>query len=316
MPWTATGHAADQRRRPALGVLVTDVRAFSPIVVGFDGSAESVRALDWALAEAGLRNAPVDLCHVWNLPYPDGQAGRGDSDAPRAGAQAVLAEGSRHAAEHAPSVQVRAHLRFGSAAHLLVLAGRDAALLVVGGRGAGGFGNLQIGSVSAHVVRHADCPVVVVRDIAVRGADGGVHGRRIVVGIDGSAGCESAVAFAFEEAARRGATVCAVHALDRASAQTPAHSQETELKHLRQDMQDVLGGLLTPQTDKYPDLAVFVQLVHGGPAPALIEASADAALLVLGSHGHGRFATAMLGSTSHTVLHHAPCPVAVVRGER
>jgi nucleotide-binding universal stress UspA family protein len=284
-------------------------------VVGFDGSADSMRALDWALAEAGLRNAPVDLCHVWNQPNSPGQLGRSD-DAPRASAQAVLAEGSRYAAEHTPSVQVRAHLSFGSAAHVLVLAARDAALLVVGGRGASGFGNLQIGSVSAHVVRHADCPVVVVRDIAVRGVCGGAHGGRIVVGIDGSAGCETAVAFAFEEAARRGAAVYAVHAFDQASAQTTTYLEETELKRLRQDAQDAFSGLLTPQADKYPDLAVSLQLVHGGPAPALIEASADAALLVLGSHGHGRFAMARLGSTSHAVLHHAPCPVAVVRGDR
>jgi len=295
---------------------VTDPRAFAPLVVGFDGSPDSVRALDWALAEASLRNTSVDLCHVWNQPYSPGQTGSGGDDAPRAGAQRVLAEGSRHAAEHTPSVQVRAHLRFGSAAHLLVLAARDAALLVLGGRGTGGFGDLRIGSVSAHVVRHADCPVILVRDVPGPGAGRGAHGRRIVVGIDESAGCETAVAFAFEEAARRGVAVNAVHAFDQASVQTTAYLGEAELSRLRQNAQDAFSALLTPQADKYPGLAVSFQLVHGGPAPALIEASADAALLVLGSHGHGRFATAMLGSTSHTVLHHAPCPVAVVRGNR
>ena len=230
-------HAAHQRRRSALGILVTDARALSPILIGFDGSASSVRALDWALVEASLRNAPVDLCHVWNQPNPPGQPGHDDDNA-RASAQVVLAEGSRHAAEHTPSVQVRAHLHLGSAAHLLALAARDAALLVVGGRGAGGFGNLQIGSVSAHVVRHADCPVVVVRDIAVRGVGSGAHGRRIVVGIDRSVGCETAVAFAFEEAARRSAAVYAVHAFDQASAQTTTYLEETELNRLRQDAQD------------------------------------------------------------------------------
>jgi len=295
---------------------VTEPRAFSPIVVGFDGSADSVRALEWALTEANLRNAPVDLCHVWNQPYSPVQVGSNGDDAPRASAQMVLAEGSRHAAEHMPSVQVHAHLRFGSAAHLLVLAARDAALVVVGGRGAGGFGDLRVGSVSAHVVRHADCPVVLVRDVAGHGVGPGADGRPIVVGIDESAGCETAVAFAFEQAARRGVAVNAVHAFDQASVQTTAYLGEAELSRLRQDAQDAFSALLKPQADKYPGLAVSFQLVHGGPAPALIEASADAALLVLGSHGHGRFATAMLGSTSHTVLHHAPCPVAVVRGDR
>jgi nucleotide-binding universal stress UspA family protein len=91
---------------------------------------------------------------------------------------------------------------------------------------------------------------------------------------------------------------------------------EAELQRLRQAAEDSFGALLLAQAGKYPDLVIFFKLIQGGPAPALVEASVGADLLVLGSHDHGRFATAMRGSTIHTLLHHAACPVAIVRGDR
>jgi nucleotide-binding universal stress UspA family protein len=287
----------------------------SPIAVGFDGSPDSVRALDWALAEAGLRGAPVTLCHTWRRSHSAGDTGGDAVDEPEATAQLVLAEGRRHAAQQAPAVHVRAELIVGNPAEALVQAADEAALLVVGARGAGGLHDRLLGSVSAGLARHARCPVVVVRDGAVRDEGEGARGGRIVVGIDGPADCETALAFAFQEAARHEGTVHAVHAFDEAALQTVAYLDEAELHRLRENAQDDFGALLTPQADKYPGIAVSFALIHGGPAPALIEASADADLLVLGSHGHGRLATAMLGSTIHTLLHHAACPVAVVRGE-
>jgi nucleotide-binding universal stress UspA family protein len=288
----------------------------SPIVVGFDGSPDSVRALDWALAQAGLRGAPVTLCHTWHRPHSAVDTGSDAVDGPEATAQLVLDEGSRHAAKQAPAVHLRAELLSGLPAELLAQVARTAALFVVGARGAGGAHDSMLGSVSARLARHGACPLVVVRDVAVDGGGGGGQDRRIVVGVDTSADVETAVAFAFEHAARLGGSVHAVHAYDEAAVQTVAYLDEAELHRLRQNAHDDFGALLAPQADKYPGIAVSFQLVHGGPAPALVEASAEADLLVLGSHGHGRLATAVLGSTSHTVLHHAACPVAIVHGER
>jgi nucleotide-binding universal stress UspA family protein len=283
----------------------------SAIMVGFDGSPDSVRALDWALAEAGLRGAPVAVCHIWHRPHPAGDTGGGAIDEPEATARRVLAEGRRHAAQQAPAVHVRAELLVGNPAEALARASYEAALLVVGARGAGGPRDRLLGSVSAELTRQARYPVVVVRDGAVRDEGGG----RIVVGIDGPADCETALAFAFQEAARRGGAVHAVHAFDKAALQTVAYLDEAELHRLRETAQDSFGALLTPQADKHPGVALSFALIHGGPGPALIEASAQADLLVVDSHGHGRLATAVLGSTIHTLLRHAACPVAVVRGE-
>ncbi len=284
----------------------------SAILVGLDGSPDSVRALEWALAEAGLRGAPVTVCHVWHRPHRAGDTGGSVVNEPEVNARRVLAEGHRHAAQQAPAVHARAELLVGDPAEALTQASYEAALLVVGARGAGGLRDRLPGSVSAELARQAHCPVVVVRDGAVRD---GARGGRIVVGIDGPADCETALAFAFQEAARRGGTVHAVHAFDKAALQTVAYLEEAELHRSREAALDSFGALLTPQAEKHPSVALSFELIHGGPGPALVEASAQADLLVVDSHGHGRLATAVLGSTIHTLLGHAACPVAVVRGE-
>lgn len=69
---------------------------------------------------------------------------------------------------------------------------------------------------------------------------------------------------------------------------------------------------MSDRPDKGIDLEVSVNLIHGAPVPALLAASTGADLLVLGSRGHGGFATLRHGLTSHTVLRHAGCPVVVV----
>ena len=282
----------------------------SAIVVGFDGSPDSVHALDWALGEAGLRGAPVAVCHAWHRPHPGGETSAG------ATARRLLAEGRRHAARRAPAVHVRVELMAGSPAQALAQASYEAALLVVGARGAGGLHDRLLGSVSAGLARQAHCPVVVVRDGAVRDEVGAARGTRIVVGIDGPGDCETALAFAFQEAARRGGAVHVVHAFDEAALQTVAYLGEEQLRRLRETAQDSFGALLAPQAERHPSVAVSFALVHGGPGPALIEASAQADLLVVAdSHGRGRLATAVLGSTIHTLLRHAACPVAVVPGD-
>jgi len=70
---------------------------------------------------------------------------------------------------------------------------------------------------------------------------------------------------------------------------------------------------IQPWHDKHPQVAVAQSVTSDRPAAALIEAAKDATLLVVGSRGHGGFAGLLLGSVSQQVIHHAPCPVAVIR---
>jgi len=145
------------------------------IVVGVDGSLGSLKALNWALAEARLREASLRLVHAWMVPLIDaipepwavGTPVIGPTDDEvfehlEAAARNVLSTSVDHARSTEPDLDIQGELVEGRAAGVLVDAAGDADLLVVGSRGRGGFAGLLLGSVSAQCVQHAPCPVVVV----------------------------------------------------------------------------------------------------------------------------------------------------------
>jgi nucleotide-binding universal stress UspA family protein len=139
----------------------------SGIVVGVDGSGHSERALDWAAREAALRQVPLAVITVhppvvgyWasSLDRPADQA---LADQVRTAARAQTDRVIARLGSPTPT-QVTVDTACGSPAEELLAAARDADLLVVGSRGAGGFARLVMGSVSAQVSQHARCPVVVI----------------------------------------------------------------------------------------------------------------------------------------------------------
>ncbi len=140
------------------------------IVVGIDGSEHSVIALEWALKQAALQHSPVTVLTVNSVPE-SGWTGLPvtvaqdpvEEEKARKAADAMTQKLLSQLGEAQPSsVTIRAVS--GYPATELIGASRDADLLVVGSRGAGGFTRLLVGSVSSQVVNHAACPVVVVRD--------------------------------------------------------------------------------------------------------------------------------------------------------
>jgi nucleotide-binding universal stress UspA family protein len=141
----------------------------SGIVVGIDGSGNSQHALDWAVKEAAVRHAPLTVLAVhqvaanqWTgnpLVYPEDAP---EQEKARQAAEEAVNKAVSEAGDAKPaSVTVRAVS--GLAARELIDASRDADLVVVSSRGAGGFASLLMGSVSTQVVNHAASPVVVVR---------------------------------------------------------------------------------------------------------------------------------------------------------
>ena len=140
----------------------------SVIVVGVDGSPESVAALRWAAQEARLRGATLRVVHAWFMPMVftsgppllvlseprDGLAEEGEK---------VLSHALERVAADVEGLTVERSVVEGSAAHCLLRAGEGADLLVVGSRGHGGFHGLLLGSVSQQCAHHAPCPVVIVR---------------------------------------------------------------------------------------------------------------------------------------------------------
>jgi nucleotide-binding universal stress UspA family protein len=145
------------------------------IVVGVDGSAGSLAALRWTLAEARFRGADVHVVHAWMVPLLDAVPEPWALGTPslrpsedevhehlEATARKVLDAALAEARSADPGVEVQAQLAEGRAATALLAAGRGADLLVVGSRGRGGFTGLLLGSVSTQCVHHAPCPVVIV----------------------------------------------------------------------------------------------------------------------------------------------------------
>jgi nucleotide-binding universal stress UspA family protein len=144
------------------------------VVVGYDGSVPSRRALDWAADEAASRGSTLEVVLGWQVDdLPDGEAQAGGAeadplapwDALERTAQAVVDDAVASVRERVPTATGTAERRSGSSALLRAANRLDAAadLIVVGSRGRGGFAGLVLGSTSDQVSRHASCAVVVVR---------------------------------------------------------------------------------------------------------------------------------------------------------
>jgi nucleotide-binding universal stress UspA family protein len=133
-----------------------------------------------------------------------------------------------------------------------------------------------------------------------------------VVGIDGSQPSRLALQWAMRQAELTGATVDAIHAWD-----VPAIYGMTPLVVMPDGMENAAERMVTDtvleEAGAHPVVSVRGRAVRGHPAAVLIGAAGGADLLVVGSRGHGGFAGALLGSVSQHCIHHATCPVVVIR---
>ncbi|MEV6368009.1 universal stress protein [Micromonospora musae] len=288
------------------------ISAGAPVVVGVDGSTVGLDAVRVAAREAAQRRRPLRVVHafIWPLmgvsgrPAPGGPVGGGL----RHQAERYVVEAVAEVGKVAPEVPVTGAVVDGEAATVMLAASREAALMVLGHRGLGGFAGLLIGSVTVQVTSRALCPVLVVR--GEPRTDGPV-----VVGVDGSELSREAVRFAFEEAAYRDAPLVAVHAWRYP---TPLGSGDFvpltyDVDAYGDEVGRVLAESVAGYAERYPQVAVRYRPVHGTAAHALTEESKNAQLMVVGAHGHGALGGLVLGSVSHAVLHHAHAPLAVIR---
>jgi nucleotide-binding universal stress UspA family protein len=259
------------------------------ILAGYDGSPGGEHALSWAAREARSRGAVLTVCHAWT---PNVAA---LSDGER-----VVVEGLRRAKNLMGPDGVRPLLVSGPATAVLCEDSRDADMMVVGSRGCGGMAGMLLGSVSWQVAGHAHCPVVVIR--GHWRSVGDYTPGPVVVGVDGSATSDAALGFGFEEAALRGVALLAVSSV--------ADAPGCLGGNLR--LQDDVEQVITRRQKEHPEVAVLRQVAQGGARAALLTAACDAQLLVVGSRGREGMEGMMLGSVSQALLHHAPCPIAVV----
>ena len=290
------------------------------ILVGIDGSASSLHALDWATALAGRSRQPLTIVCSYSLPSfaaasLDGGYAALDDSSIQAGARVVLDEAVARVG--LSGVDVTAHMATGDAAGVLVEMSKEYTLVVVGTRGRGGFAERLLGTVSSALPAHAHCPTVVV---PLRSDDPGADEdavrplRRIVVGVDGSPSARGALERAIEQALLWDAELVAVAGVPVGSGSGLLAWLPAAIDH-EQVLADVAAGLdviVDAAEAAHPGLTIRRIVLDGTGAELLTEFSTASDLLVVGSRGRGGFAGLLLGSTSQAVLHHSACPVMVV----
>ncbi|MEU8322503.1 universal stress protein [Nonomuraea sp. NPDC048881] len=276
------------------------------IMVGVDGSAPSDAALGWAADDAARTGAELHIVHALDRqPYSVGRfPDFGQWNNLLLAASRVLERAEAAVRARQPSVPVHAEIVEGTPAAVLQDQARRADELVIGNRGLGGFAGALLGSVTTQVAGQVRCPVVVVR------ADPPERVGEVGVGIDDSGVCEPAIGYAFEQARLRGATLRLIHAW-----QIPVHAFAPEIAYDVDEVRAAQRAVIRTRTagwrERCPEVTVVEDVQSAHPVEAITGAPCD--LLVVGSRGRGAFGSLLLGSVSRGVLHHARCPVAVIR---
>jgi len=286
------------------------------IVVGVDGFETSHAPLEWAVSEAVQWKVELEVLHAFGpgydisgsgLPGPVVDLAPYEAAAKRYvdGAVATIHAEQRRALSSLQRVVIP--VRPGAA---LVDASRDADLLVVGQRGRGAISGL-LGSVSHQCVHHAACPVAVIP------SDWGPTApERIVVGIDGSDGSMRALQWALAEVARWNAELVVAHAWTTPYPVEPwgVVVTPTDPSRFEGGAHGLIESMMSAAVaDGAPEPRSWTPMaLEDASGPALVRASADAQMLVVGSRGRGGFRALLVGSTSLQCLHHACCPVTIV----
>jgi nucleotide-binding universal stress UspA family protein len=282
------------------------------VVVGVDESDGAAEALRWAVREADARGAVLTAVLAWSW-LDQHHLYRSESFDPTFDEDDALGTLERIVArtlgDEVPGIRLQVVNALAGSG--LVEAAADADLLVVGARGLGGFKGLLVGSTSQYCLHHAPCPVVVVKP--ADGPRGALE--RIVVGVDGSATSQRALAWALDAARAHHARVTVVHAWH------PSYVSPIDAYLI--SGADVLERTARTLLDEAVDQAdtrglagpIGRTLVMGTAARAVLEVAEGADLIVVGSRQQGAAGCLFLGSVSLQVTHHAECPVVVVPPE-
>jgi nucleotide-binding universal stress UspA family protein len=285
--------------------------AIKPVVVGVDGSEESLLAAEWAATEAKRHDRPLRIVSA-PATMPRMLAGQVSpatvARALREMSERALQTAVSRAEEVATGLEITTEVLSGPPALAVARSGLDASMLVVGARGAGGFAAMILGSVSRYAVLRAACPVVVVRQATMA-----AH-HEIAVGVRDPQDTSEALTFAFEEAAARHTDLVVVHGWFWFPSALRARAEHDGVGAAAFDSEQIcaeadrgLVAALIGWREKYPDVPVRQDVIHGHPARVLANYSARADLVVIGRHG-----SSGVGSIQHALLDHARGPVAVV----
>ncbi|KRC50303.1 MULTISPECIES: universal stress protein [unclassified Nocardioides] len=263
------------------------------IVVGADGSKHAARAITWAAEQAHLERRPLVVVTA------DG------ASAHRTHAEAVqLARGL------APDLDVIGLSAAGDPRSTLVDLSRDAHLMVLGSRGRGAVRSMLLGSVSATVSRLASCPVVVCRPRVE-----GLHGKGVLVGVDGTEASLAVLDFAFAQASLHAQPLTAVHCVwDVVAAVAGLRNVRVEDVDLgpEDEAHLLLAESIAGFAEKYPDVPATLRVTHGLVDDVLGGHTSAWDLVVVGRHPLDTVERLVTGSIAAAVVERAHTTVAVV----
>ena len=290
-------------------------------VIGVDGSAGSLAALDWAIARADRLGVlrPVSTWRypltAW-LPAPLSAGAMPPEEAMQAAAEeaATAYDVLLASVESEPP-----HVQRGAASEVLLEQAADARMLVVGTRGHGAVADMLLGSVGRRCADQAKIPLVIVPHGTAAELP---SSERIVVGVDGSQSSEAALGWAIgfarpsDEIVAVTAWVATVPGGSGAGGIDPAGFDQagfdpSVLEALpRQTLSDAVAAAC--EATGCDPQRIETRLVEGDPRGVLNDLADEADLLVLGRRGHSGLAHLLLGSTTTSLIHSPRCPIAVI----
>ncbi|MEU0368849.1 universal stress protein [Streptomyces sp. NPDC006283] len=281
-----------------------------PIIVGVDGTSDSLIAAGWAAGEARRHRAPLILLHGFVPPMGYSRMLSGDIEHERRAARQLLDDALRWVREHFDDVEVSADLMVQPEADLLVERGQDAQMIVLGSRRPGPVTGFFLGSVGLRVLSRATCPVVMIR--------GGTAGSRprdgeIVAGVPREEEAEAVLDFAFRAAAARGAPLRAARAWNLPGLFTyePGLMRRSDEHGGLEEMhRHDLAEFLAPWRQRFPQVPVVEHVELGLTSEVLVTLAASAQLLVVGRRAEPR--SRYVGHVAHATLHFADAPIALV----
>jgi nucleotide-binding universal stress UspA family protein len=302
------------------------------VLLATDGSKEADLAARSAAELAGKTGSELHVVHVfgiapWYPAYPEA-AGLDraslenpmlEEDLQRTSEQQAreLLDAEAEKLRSAGGTLAQAHLVEGGVPEAVVGLAEEigAGLVVVGSRGRGGIRRALMGSVSDSVVRHAHCPVLVVRDGE---SERDFLPGRILLAVDGSEEASTAARTAVALAERTGSELHVVHV---GEVKPVSHPEWRGYLARYEKLQEEARRLLEEQVDEITSAGGTVSRTHlrmGRPDEEIVVLGEEigAGLIATGSRGMGGMRRALMGSASDSVVRHAHCPVLVVRPEK
>ncbi|MFD5732939.1 universal stress protein [Streptomyces sioyaensis] len=286
------------------------------VTAGVDGTPGSLSAVLWAAREAQLRQAHLRLLHAWVLLAPEPKHRPPPDQDQNYWPHRMMHETAAEVRTRFPDLPVEMMLVPKDPLDALREAAEVSDLLVLGAQDLGPVSRYALSELGLKLVPCTNAPTVLVH---ARQEDTAERDRAVLVGLSLHDPCVSLLDFAFAAASRRRTTLRVLHGrhLPSYAYNRGGGVEASAAREAAHDARQELSAALDPWREKYPDLAVDHRVAMESPAPALVHHAADAELLVVGRRHRYRYRLPgpRIGRVVQSVVHRAPCPVAVVPHE-